>query len=151
QYTPGIGLIDFIFPQRIPTHIHPFSDRMIIPISGKGYTLLSDKLDETIEEKLKSGTITRNDIDKINQYIVKHEMSEDTFSAFVKRIVHTNGPNPGEIYRLWAVQLPWIKSGIDHNEIAGDENFVKYVESEPPPELWNTKEELELVIEKLSK
>ena len=65
-------------------------------------------------------------------------MSSDTYSAFSKGHIHTNGPMPGSLYRVWAFQLPWIDSKIDEENIAGDEKFVRYVESVPPRALWKT-------------
>lgn len=123
DYSPGIGIIKFAFPiDKIPLHRHPLSDRIIRTISGKGYTYASPKL---------------------------NEMNPNTFCVFPKGIVHTNGPTPGNIYRIYAFQLPWVDSMIDEENIAGDENFVQYIGPPIPKELWKTKEDFYRVIKKL--
>jgi quercetin dioxygenase-like cupin family protein len=125
KYKNGLGLIAFVFPMReIPFHIHPHSGRLIRTISGKGWTYAEPNL---------------------------YEMSEDTFTLFPKGVVHTNGPVPGEIFRLYAIQLPWIDSKIDEEHIAGAPRFVKYVGSTPPKKLWKTKKDFMRVISRLSK
>ena len=112
NYKPGMGLLKFDFPiDKIPIHKHPYSDRIIRTISGEGYTYAEPE---------------------------KYPMSSDTYSAFSKGHIHTNGPMPGSLYRVWAFQLPWIDSKIDEENIAGDEKFVRYVESVPPRALWKT-------------
>jgi|SRR3989344_720571 len=111
-YKPGMGLLKFDFPiDKIPIHKHPYSDRIIRTISGEGYTYAQPE---------------------------RYPMNPDTYSAFPKGHIHTNGPTPGSLYRVWAFQLPWIDSKIDEENIAGDEKFVRYVESVPPKPLWKT-------------
>ncbi len=125
KYEPGIGLLKFTFPiNKIPIHKHPFSGRLIRPISGKGFSYVDPH---------------------------KYEMNEGTFILFPKGTIHTNGPLPGDVFTLWAVQLPWIDSKIDEENIAGTEEFVRYIESTPPKELWKTKQDFLRVIDKLSK
>ncbi|MBI4170215.1 MAG: hypothetical protein HY514_00835 [Candidatus Aenigmarchaeota archaeon] len=125
KYEKGLGLIRFQFPiDRIPIHRHPFSGRLIRTISGKGYCYVKPR---------------------------RYEMDEDTFVLFPKGITHTNGPLTGHINTLWAFQLPWVDSKIDEENIAGDEAFVRYVESTPPKPLWKTKEDFLRAIDKLSK
>ncbi|MBI4162871.1 MAG: cupin domain-containing protein [Candidatus Aenigmarchaeota archaeon] len=117
KYTPGIGLLRFTFPiDRIPIHRHPFSGRMIIPVSGKGYTYVEPH---------------------------RYEIEPGKFTLFPKTTTHTNGPIPGEVLTLLAVQLPWVDSKIDEENIAGHEDFVRYLESTPPKQLWKKKEDLE--------
>ena len=48
---------------------------------------------------------------------------------------------------LYAVQLPWIESGIDHKDIAGSPKFVKYVGIAPPKKLWKTKADMQKLIQ----
>lgn len=122
-YRGGLGLLTFTFPIReIPFHIHPRSDRLIRMIDGKGWTFAEPNL---------------------------YEMSGDTFTLFPRGAVHTNGPVPGEIYRVWAFQLPWVPSGIDEENIAGHPHFVKYVGTTPPRKLWKQKEDFDRVIARL--
>ncbi len=116
-YSPGIGLLRFTFPiDKIPIHKHPFSGRMIIPLSGKGYTYVEP---------------------------YRYEIEPGKFTLFPKATTHTNGPTPGEVLTLLAIQLPWVDSKIDEENIAGHEDFVRYVESVPPKQLWKKKDELE--------
>ncbi len=123
KYKPGIGLIKFTFAiDAIPIHRHPYSARLIRTISGKGYTYLEPK---------------------------KYEMNEDTFCLFPKATTHTNGPVPGHTYTLWAVQLPWVVSKIDSENIGGDRNFVQYLSMEPPKPLWKKVGDFEKMISKL--
>ncbi len=123
DYNPGIGLLRFTFPiDRIPIHIHPFSARLIRVISGLGYTYLDPN---------------------------RYKMDEDAYCLFPKGAIHTNGPVPGSVYTVYAVQLPWIDPKIDEEHIGGDQKFVRYVESEPPKILWKKKEELKRAVEKL--
>ncbi|MBI5228321.1 hypothetical protein HY988_07040 [Candidatus Micrarchaeota archaeon] len=123
KYNPGIGLIKFTFAiDAIPIHRHPYSGRLIRTISGKGYTYLEPK---------------------------KYEMSEDTFCLFPKATIHTNGPVPGHTYTLWAVQLPWVESKIDTENIGGDKNFVQYLSMEPPKPLWKKVDDFHKMIDKL--
>ena len=125
KHSPGIGLLLFAFPiDRIPIHKHPFSARLIKPISGQGYCY-------------------------VDPY--RYEMDTDTFILFNKDTIHTNGPLPGSVSKLWAVQLPWIDSKIDEENIAGAEEFVKYIESTPPKVLWKKKEDLLRALERGSK
>ena len=114
---PGsIGLLRFMFPQdAIPVHLHPFSGRIIRPISGEGYTYMHPD---------------------------RCPMNRDTFAAFDANVVHTNGPLKNNTYELWAFQLPWIESKIDTQNIAGHENFVLYVSNVPTPDRWKTKQQL---------
>ena len=122
KYKGGLGLIKFAFVNPIPIHTHPFSGRIIRPISGKGYTFVEPHL---------------------------YEAHNDTYLLFPKGIVHTNGNIPGEVLRLYAFQLPWIESGIDHENIAGSPKFVQYVGVTPPKQLWKNKKDFERVIKKL--
>lgn len=123
NYEGGLGLIRFIFPiNNIPIHIHPNADRLIRTISGKGFTYAEPE---------------------------RYEMDPDTYCLFPRGTKHTNGPLPGEVYELWAVQLPWIESGVDEENIAGHEQFVKYVETVPPRPLWKTTEGLKSAARKL--
>lgn len=123
DYTPGIGLLKFTFPiDKIPIHRHPFSGRLIRPLSGKGYTFLDPDL---------------------------YEMDKDTFILFPKGTVHTNGPLPGYVYQIWAFQLPWVDPRIDEENIAGADEFVVYHESTPPKPLWKKKEDFLRMIRKL--
>ena len=125
QYKNGLGLIKFVFPiDKIPLHQHPFAGRLIRPIWGKGYTYVEPK---------------------------KYIMDTDTFALFPPEITHTNGPEPGNIYVVWAVQLPWVDSEIDENNIAGSENFVKYIGPTIPRELWKTKDDFKRAIRHLTK
>lgn len=107
DYEGGLGLLRFIFPQdEIPVHLHPFSGRIIRPISGRGYTYMHPD---------------------------RYPMGPDTIAAFDANVIHTNGPLKGQNYELWAVQLPWIVSGIDTENVAGFESFVRYVTDVPSP------------------
>ena len=125
KYENSLGLLTFVFPLReIPFHIHPHSGRLIRTISGKGWTYAEPNL---------------------------YEMSEDTFTLFPKGITHTNGPVPGEIFRIYAIQMPWVESKIDEQNIAGAPKFVKYVGTVPPKKLWKTKQDFLNVINRLSK
>ncbi len=125
QYKNGLGLIKFVFPiDKIPLHQHPFAGRLIRTIWGKGYTYVEP-----------------------NKYV----MDTDTFALFPPEITHTNGPEPGNIYVVWAVQLPWVTSEIDEDNIAGSENFVKYIGPTIPRELWKTKNDFERAIRHLTK
>lgn len=120
KYKPGLGLLWFVFPiDRIPLHIHPYSDRIIRTISGKGYTFAEPNL---------------------------YEMTPDSFTTFQKGTVHTNGPVPGNNYVLYAVQIPWIESKIDEKNIGGSPKFVKYVGPTPPKKLWKKKPDFMRVI-----
>jgi mannose-6-phosphate isomerase-like protein (cupin superfamily) len=124
DYENGLGLIRFIFPiDRIPLHQHPFAGRMIRTIAGRGYTYVEPE---------------------------KFKMDTDSFALFPKGVTHTNGPDPGHIYAVWAVQLPWIESMIDENDIAGSEAFVRYLGPKVPRELWKTKAEFLTAIKRLS-
>ena len=80
----------------------------------------------------------------------KYVMDTDTFALFPPEITHTNGPEPGNIYVVWAVQLPWVDSEIDANNIAGSEKFVKYIGPTIPRELWKTKDDFKRAIRNLS-
>ncbi len=121
NYGGGIGLLRFQFPiDKIPLHIHPHSGRLIRTISGEGYTYAQPK---------------------------RYDMDPDTFCLFEKGTIHTNGPRPGSLYDVYAVQLPWVDSKIDEEHIAGDPNFVRYVDAEPPKPLWKTKADFERAIE----
>ncbi len=123
KYENGLGLIRFIFPiNNIPLHIHPHADRIIKPISGSGFTYAHPQ---------------------------RFEMDEGTFCLFPKGTKHTNGPHAGEVYDLWAVQLPWVESGVTEEDSSGNEEFVTYVETVPPKPLWKTKEGLEKAVAKL--
>jgi hypothetical protein len=122
KYKPGLGLIKFAFVNPIPIHRHPFSGRLIRPISGKGYTFVEPNV---------------------------YEAHSDTYALFHKNITHTNGNIPGNILRLYAVQLPWIESKIDEEDIAGSPKFVKYVGVTPPKQLWKKKPDFEVLISKL--
>ncbi len=123
NYSPGLGLLKFTFPNKIPIHKHPYSGRLIRPISGLGFSYVAPD---------------------------RYDMNKNTFSLFPKGTIHTNGPLPGEVFTLWAIQMPWVDSKIDIENIAGDKDFVQYIESEPPKPLWKTKSDLERVIKKLS-
>ncbi|MCG8634802.1 MAG: hypothetical protein MI863_13295 [Desulfobacterales bacterium] len=124
NYKNGLGLIKFVFPiDKIPLHQHPFAGRLIRTIWGRGYTYVEPE---------------------------KYEMNSDTFALFPKAVTHTNGPDPGNIYVVWAVQLPWIEPEIDSDNIAGSEAFVKYVGPQIPRELWKTKEDFLRAIKKMS-
>ena len=121
NYSNGIGLLRFQFPiDKIPLHIHPHSARLIRTISGEGYTYAQPN---------------------------RYDMDKNTFCLFPKGVVHTNGPRPGSLYDVYAVQLPWVDSKIDEEHIAGDPNFVRYIDAEPPKPLWKTKEDFERAIE----
>ena len=125
KYKNGLGLIQFTFPiDKIPLHIHPYSDRLIRTISGKGYTFAEPNL---------------------------YEMTPDSFTAFPKGVTHTNGPVPGHIYRLWAFQIPWVPSEITKTNIAGHPHFVRYVGPTPPKKLWKTKPDFLRAIKKMKK
>ena len=120
-----LGLLRFVFPiDKIPLHIHPFSDRIIRVISGKGYTYAAPNL---------------------------HEMSGDSYCIFPKGTIHTNGPVPGFVYTLYALQMPWVDSKIDEVEIAGDKRFVKYVGATLPKELWKNKGDFYRAIRRLTR
>jgi hypothetical protein len=107
DYEGAIGLLRFIFPQdEIPVHVHPASGRIIRPISGRGYTYMHPD---------------------------RCPMDNRTIAAFDANVIHTNGPLKGQNYQLWALQLPWIPSGIDTQNIAGFESFVRYVADVPEP------------------
>ena len=107
DYEGAIGLLRFIFPQdEIPVHVHPASGRIIRPISGRGYTYIHPD---------------------------RCPMDSNTIAAFDANVIHTNGPLKGQNYELWALQLPWIPSGIDTQNIAGFESFVRYVADVPVP------------------
>jgi mannose-6-phosphate isomerase-like protein (cupin superfamily) len=124
KYKNSLGLLWFIFPMReIPFHIHPHSGRVIRPISGKGWTYAEPNL---------------------------YEMSENTFSLFPKGTVHTNGPVAGDLFQLYAFQLPYIASGIDEKNIAGSPRFVKYIGTTPPKKLWKKKADFQRIIRRLS-
>jgi len=115
-YEGGIGLLRFIFPQdEIPVHVHPKSGRIIRPISGRGYTYMHPD---------------------------RCPMDEHTIAAFDANVVHTNGPLAGNNYQLWALQLPWVTSGIDTLNIAGHEDFVRYVKDVPTPDRYKTQADL---------
>lgn len=117
SYSPGLGLIHFVFPQdKIPLHRHPFAGRLIRTISGQGYVYA----DETY-----------------------YDMNTDTFALFEKGVVHTNGPTQDSIYELWAVQLPWVDPRITDFEIGGHEDFVRYLDAVPSKDKWKTKQQLE--------
>ena len=124
KYKHSLGLIKFTFVNPIPIHKHPFSARIISPISGKGYTFIEPNV---------------------------YEAHSDTYALFPKGVVHTNGNIPGEILSLYAVQIPWIESKIDEENIAGSPKFVKYIGITPPKQLWKKKEDFERLIEKLSR
>lgn len=125
QYENGLGLIKFVFPiDKIPLHQHPFAGRLIRTIWGHGYTYVEPD---------------------------KYEMDSDTFALFPKAVTHTNGPVPGNIYVVWAVQLPWIEPEIDQDHIAGSEKFVKYLGPQIPRELWKTKDDFLRAIKTISK
>lgn len=124
KYENSLGLLTFVFPLReIPFHIHPHSGRLIRTISGKGWTYAEPNV---------------------------YEMNEDTFTLFPKGLVHTNGPVPGEVFRVYAIQAPWIESMIDEENIAGAPRFVKYVGTTPPRALWKTKQNFLNVLKRLS-
>jgi len=128
-FTPKIknslGLLWFVFPiDKIPLHIHPYSDRIIRTISGKGYTFAEPNL---------------------------YEMTPDSFTNFPKGTVHTNGPVPGHVYTVYAVQIPWIESKIDEKNIGGSPKFVRYIGPTPPRKLWKTKPDFIRVIKKNSR
>jgi quercetin dioxygenase-like cupin family protein len=125
KYKGGLGLITFTFPIReIPFHIHPFSGRLIRTISGTGWTYCEPNV---------------------------YEMNEDTFSLFPKGVVHTNGPVPGDVFKVYAFQLPYITSKVDEKNIAGSPRFVRYVGQTPPRKLWKKKEDFTRVISRLSR
>ena len=124
KYKNGLGLIKFAFVNPIPIHIHPYSARLIRPISGKGFTYMEP---------------------------TAYEAHKDTYALIPTGVVHTNGNIPGNVLRLYAVQLPWIKSGIDKKNIAGLPKFVKYVGVTPPKELWKTKPQFEKLIRVLER
>lgn len=112
-YDGALGLLRFMFPQdEIPVHVHPGSGRIIRPISGSGYTYMHPD---------------------------RCPMDAETIAAFDANVIHTNGPLKGETYELWALQLPWIPSGIDTENIAGHEQFVRYVSEVPLPSRYKTK------------
>ena len=79
----------------------------------------------------------------------RFEMNKDTFCLFPKGTEHTNGHLPGHVYDVWAVQLPWVKSCVTEDNIAGHEDFVQYVESVPPKPLWKTTKGLQEAVVKL--
>ncbi len=113
EYEGALGLLRFMFPQdEIPVHVHPGSGRIIRPISGRGYTYMHPD---------------------------RCPMDAGTIAAFDANVIHTNGPLKGETYELWALQLPWIPSGIDTENIAGHEQFVRYVSDVPVPSRYKTK------------
>jgi quercetin dioxygenase-like cupin family protein len=123
KYEEGLGLVRFVFPiNNIPIHIHPHADRIILPVAGRGFTYAEPK---------------------------RYEMFPGTFCMFPRGTKHTNGPKPGHVYDVWAVQLPWVESKIDEKNIAGDKEFVKYVETVPPKALWKTTRELKEAVIKL--
>ena len=118
----SLGLLWFVFPiDKIPLHIHPYSDRIIRTISGKGYTFAEPNL---------------------------YEMTPDSFTNLPKGIVHTNGPVPGHVYTVYAVQIPWIESKIDEKNIGGSPKFVRYIGPTPPKKLWKTKPDFLRAIKK---
>ncbi len=124
KYKNGLGLLKFVFPiDKIPLHQHPFAGRLIRTIWGKGYTYVEP---------------------------TKYDMDADTYALFPPGITHTNGPEPGNIYAVWAVQLPWVDSQIDENNIAGSEEFVKYIGPTIPRELWKTKDDFKRAIRNLT-
>jgi hypothetical protein len=113
DYEGAIGLLRFVFPQdEIPVHVHPASGRIIRPIAGRGYTYMHPE---------------------------RCPMDSGTIAAFDANVIHTNGPLKGQNYELWAIQLPWVTSGIDTENIAGFESFVRYVADVPRPEARKTK------------
>lgn len=121
----SLGLLSFAFPIReIPFHIHPHSGRLIRTISGKGWTYCEPNV---------------------------YEMDEDTFTLFPAGTVHTNGPVPGEVYKAYAFQLPYVPSNIDTENIAGSPRFVKYVGETPPRKLWKKKDDFLRMMDRLSK
>ncbi len=125
-YDGGLGLLTFTFAiDKIPLHIHPNSDRIIRPFpdSGDGYTYAKPNI---------------------------YQMNPDTYAVFPKGTIHTNGPVPGSVYKVYAFQLPWVESEITEKEIGGVPEFVTYVGETPPRELWKTKEDFYRVIERLS-
>ena len=124
KYFPGLGLIKFAFVNPIPIHRHPLSARLIRPISGKGFTFMEPNV---------------------------YEAHADTFALFKKGIVHTNGNIPGRVLNLYAVQMPWIESGIDEEDIGGSPRFVKYVGVTPPKQLWKKKPDFVRLIKLLKK
>lgn len=116
RHEGAIGLLRFMFPQdQIPVHVHPASGRIIRPISGSGYTYIHPD---------------------------QCPMDNTTIAAFDANVIHTNGPLRGETYELWAVQLPWIASGIDTQNIAGHEQFVRYVGEVPVPAKYKSRDRL---------
>lgn len=123
KHKNGLGLIKFVFVNPIPIHLHPYSGRLILPISGKGFTYMEPNL---------------------------YEAHKDTFALFSKGVVHTNGPIAGNTIELYAVQMPWVASGIDHKDIAGSPKFVRYIGVTPPKKLWKKKEEMEMLIRKIN-
>jgi hypothetical protein len=124
SYEPGLGLLTFTFPiDKIPLHRHPYSDRLIRVIAGNGYTYANPEL---------------------------YEMQEGNFCLFPKNMVHTNGPVPGYIYRVYAFQIPWVSSHIDEENIGGDPKFVQYEGPTLPKELWKKKEDFYRAIKNLS-
>jgi hypothetical protein len=124
KYKGGIGLIKFAFVNPIPIHLHPQSARLIRPIRGKGFTYMEP-----------------------NAY----EAHKDTYALIPTGVVHTNGNIPGNVLHLYAVQLPWVESHIDEENIAGAPKFVKYIGITPPKKLWKTKPQFEKLIKVLEK
>lgn len=124
RYKPGLGLIKFAFVNPIPLHKHPFSARLIRPITGKGFTFMEPNI---------------------------YEAHKDTFAFIPKGLIHTNGNIPGSVLRLYAIQIPWIASRIDEKNIAGSPEFVRYVGITPPKELWKKKADFERLIKKLER
>lgn len=122
NYKNGLGLIKFAFVNPIPIHRHPYSARLIRPISGKGYTYIEPNI---------------------------YEAHADTYALIPTNTIHTNGNIPGNVLRLYAVQLPWVPSGIDEENIAGSPRFVKYVGITPPKKIWKTKKQFETLIHTL--
>lgn len=126
-YEGGLGLLRFQFSiDKIPLHIHPNADRIIRPMKGTddGYTYAKPGI---------------------------YEMNEDTYCVFPRGTTHTNGPVPGGVYDLYAVQLPWVESHVTEDSIGGSPDFVTYVGATPPRELWKTREDFERVMERFRK
>jgi quercetin dioxygenase-like cupin family protein len=125
KYENGLGLIRFVFAiDKIPLHTHPNAGRLIRTISGKGYTYLDPN---------------------------KYSMDEDTFTLFREGTIHTNGPVSGNIYTVWAFQLPWVEPEVTEENTKGSKEFVNYLGFSLPRELWKTKEDFDRAINILSK
>ena len=119
-----LGLLRFTFAgQGIPIHRHPHSARVIKGIAGDGFTYIEPNV---------------------------YPMTADDYALIPKKQVHTNGPKPGSVSKVWAFQMPWVVSKIDEHNIGGSPQFVQYEGGYALPQpLWKTTEDFKRIIDKL--